>query len=307
MTKLTRILSVSRRTDIPRFYTDWFLNRIKAGFVNWKNPFNQKVTSIYLNPDEFKILVFWTRDPQKIYKNLDFLCTSGYFPFFHVTLTGFGLPLETYPVQKDQVIRSINCLSEKLSPQRVIWRYDPIIVSEHFNENWHLQNFEKIARELSGSVKMCYFSFVDCYSKTIRNLSKNGIKTIEPGCTMKKVLSHSLAEIAEKYGITMFSCCENDLESERIKRGHCIDAPFLNDLLNLSKTCSQDQEIPKISGNFQIDSKPAPTREGCGCWRSVDIGSYNTCAGGCLYCYATSNHLAADKYFLEHDSMRDSL
>ncbi|MBF0407896.1 MAG: DUF1848 domain-containing protein [Candidatus Riflebacteria bacterium] len=268
-----RILSVSRRTDIPRFYCDWFLQKVRDRCVEYNNPFNRKVIKANLTSDEFRVIVFWTRDPSELSDNIAFLQNEGFFPYFHVTMTNYGFPLEQNPPEISKVVQAFRKLAEIVGPACIVWRYDPIILSACLTEEWHVKNFSTLAQTLSGTVGCCYISFVDLYSKTLRNLKKFEIVAVEPDIIAKTRLAERLNETAARFNIPVFTCCEDELST--IPKGHCIDAPHL----------------AKLSGEPSISkARKSPTRKQCGCWHAVDIGTYNTCHGGCIYCYATTNH-----------------
>ena len=163
------ILSVSRRTDIPAFYSEWFYNRIKEGYVYVRNPMNiHQVSKINLSPDVIDCIVFWSKNPRPMLRRLDEL--KDYLYYFQFTINPYDIGLEVNVPTKNSIIDTFKELSSKIGPDRVIWRYDPIIITDKVTIEYHIKYFEEIARRLSGYTKTCVISFLDLYKKTERNL-----------------------------------------------------------------------------------------------------------------------------------------
>ncbi|RMD02533.1 DUF1848 domain-containing protein [Clostridium autoethanogenum] len=271
------ILSVSRRTDIPAFYSDWFFNRIKEGFVLVKNPFNSKqVSKVILNPKVIDCIVFWTKNPKKMMKRLDEIKEYNY--YFQFTLNSYDKTLETNVPEKKYLVNTFIELSKRIGKDRVIWRYDPIILTDKFTKDYHYKWFEYLAKRLSPYTNKCVISFLDLYRKTERNLKEINILPIDKDDMFE--LAEKFSKIASKYNVTIETCSEEiDLSKFNIKHGKCID----------------DRLISKVvDEKLSIDKDPNQ-REVCGCVKSIDIGAYNTCNHGCLYCYANFNRDAAEK------------
>ena len=263
------ILSVSRRTDIPAFYSDWFFNRMKEGFVCVRNPMNiHQVSKIELSPDVIDCIVFWSKNPKPMLPRLDEL--KDYMYYFQFTITPYDKDMERNIPDKEKVV--IPCfkeLSEKIGPKRVIWRYDPILLTEKMDMDYHIRYFEEIAKRLKGYTDTCVISFVDLYKKTQSNLKDTQAR--EPSLKEMMEIAAKMFVIAQKYGITIQTCAEEiALESVGIKHGKCIDNALIEDLLGVKLVVSKDPN----------------QRKECGCVQSIDIGEYNTCAHGCKYCYA---------------------
>ncbi len=163
------IISASRKTDIPAFYSEWFMNRIKDGVVYSRNPFNiNQISKIPLNPEVVDCIVFWTKNPIPMISCLDELKEFNY--YFQFTLTGYGKDVETdVPDKKKELIPAFIELAKKIGPQKVIWRYDPIAINERYTAEYHLKAFGDIAEALNGSTEKCVISFVDFYQKTQKN------------------------------------------------------------------------------------------------------------------------------------------
>ncbi|OAA95149.1 DUF1848 domain-containing protein [Clostridium coskatii] len=277
------ILSVSRRTDIPAFYSDWFFNRIKEGFVLVKNPFNSKqVSKVSLNPKVIDCIVFWTKNPKKMTKRLNEIKEYNY--YFQFTLNSYDKTLETNVPEKKYLINTFIELSKRIGKDRVIWRYDPIILTDKFTKDYHYKWFEYLARKLCPYTKKCVISFLDLYRKTERNLKEINILPIDKDDMFE--LAEKFSKIASKYNVTIETCSEEiDLSKFNINHGKCID----------------DRLISKISGEKLSIDKDPNQREVCGCVKSIDIGAYNTCNHACLYCYANFNRDAAEKNLLKHN------
>lgn len=266
------ILSVSRRTDIPNYYSEWFLNRIKEGYLYVRNPMNyHQVSKIELTPEVVDCIVFWTKNPEPMLQRLDML--EGYNYYFQFTLTGYGREIEpNIPHKKKEMIPIFQRLSDKIGKNSVIWRYDPIFISEKYTEEYHIKAFEEIARELEGYTQKVVISFVDLYTKMKK--AKKGTLFAE----MKEEVCHSIAkqmaDIAETHHMTIDSCAEQlDLSKYGIGHSSCIDKKL----------------VEKIIGYPIIIGKDKNQREACGCIESMEVGSYHTCPNGCKYCYANES------------------
>lgn len=266
------ILSVSRRTDIPAFYWEWFLNRVKAGFVDVRNPMNiHQVSRIDIRPNVVDCIVFWTKNAGNIIPHLDQLKDYKY--YFQYTINPYNkLIEENVPLKKD-IIENFKSLSEIIGPNRVIWRYDPILLTGNINIKYHLRYFEELAKRLQGYTQRCVISFVDLYKKTVSNT--RDLMMREPTDNEMHILAQKLSIIAKNYKMEVLSCSENiDLDAEGVKHGCCIDRSL----------------IEKIVG-YKIDvKKDKNQRKECGCVESVDLGAYNTCLHACKYCYANFNN-----------------
>ena len=263
------ILSASRRTDLPNYYSDWFLNRVKEGFLDVRNPFNAgQISRISLAPEAVDCIVFWTKNPGPMLGRLDEL--SAYDFYFQFTLTGYGPDVEAGLPDKQRVlIPTFKQLARELGFGRVVWRYDPIFISRRYTPEYHLKAFAKIAGELTGYTDLAVISFLDMYQKIRKNMERLGM---EPTGTEEMLcLAGSMAKIAADCGMAIEACAEAvDLSSAGIAHGSCIDPARIERLTGLRIQCRKD-------GNQRAE---------CGCAESVDVGAYNTCLNGCAYCYA---------------------
>ncbi|MBI4008448.1 MAG: DUF1848 domain-containing protein [Planctomycetes bacterium] len=298
---------MSRRTDVPAFYSTWFMNRVREGRVRYANPFGGQQYEVSLLPEDVHAFVFWSKDYKPMIKHLTELESRGYDFYFHFTITGLsalGGLFEGHVPPAKEAIKTFKMLSERYGPKRVLWRFDPIIISNITGADYYKKSFAEIAAHLKGTTERCYFSFVCLYEKVRKNLlklarPKNGgftksaqhVICTDPDRTFKISLANDLADIAGKYGITLYSCCGDYLVSDRIKKAQCIDGELLYTLF---------PHKPK-------QTKVNPTRKECGCVVSRDIGAYDTCPHGCIYCYANINKALAYKRYSAHNPGADML
>lgn len=272
------ILSASRRTDIPAFYSDWFFERLKAGYLYVRNPMNaHQISHIDLSPEVVDCIVFWTKDPTGMLGRLDEL--EGYPYYFQFTLTGYGRDLERcLPDKKAALIPCFQQLSRRLGKERVIWRYDPIVLNERYTPAYHQRAFQAIADSLAGYTEKVVISFVDLYDKVRRNTRDQNLRDIAEGEMVE--LARRMVELAAQRGMVVESCAEKiDLHAVGVEHGCCIDPRLIQRLLGEPLKCGKDKS----------------QRPECGCVESIDVGAYNTCRHGCLYCYANFNQTLVEK------------
>lgn len=281
------ILSVSRRTDIPAFYSDWFMNRIRAGFVYVRNPFNlNQISRIELNSEITDCIVFWSKNPVPIIRHLNELDERKYKYYFQFTITPYSDDLEAAVENKDKIIDTFIKLSQKIGKEKVILRYDPIILTDKYNYDFHFAAFENILSRLHNYTEKAVISFMDSYKKTDRNMKGINLINIKPEDMYKiaAVFSH----IAEKYNMAVETCAEAiDLSAYGIGHGKCIDGDLIEKIIGY-----------KIKNKDRKDGN----REHCGCMKCIDIGEYDTCIHGCLYCYANTNKNETCRNYKLHDT-----
>lgn len=266
------IISASRRTDIPTYYSEWFMNRIREGYALARNPMNaHQVSRISLSPEVVDGIVFWTKNPAPMLDKLPQLKDFMY--YFQFTLNAYEQDVEAgVPLKHKYIVPTFQRLSEMIGPERVVWRYDPILVSDKYTFDYHVKYFELLAKKLASYTQKCTISFLDMYVKTERNVAGLNIQpwTLE----LQDAMAKSLAEIAHSYGLELETCAEGiELEKYGIKHAHCIDGELFAKLLGCPLKVGKDKN----------------QRKECGCVDSVDIGAYNTCRNGCRYCYANFN------------------
>lgn len=263
------ILSVSRRTDIPAWYSEWFLRRLQVGEVMVRNPVNfHQVSRIPLSPDVVDGIVFWTKNPLPMMERLRELEPYPY--YFQFTLNAYGRDVEpNVPSKSVVLVPAFQELSRRIGRERVCWRYDPILLSSKYTVEYHCRYFEKLAQLLHPYTEQCTISFIDLYQNTSKRLRTIGGRV--PERREMLVLAQRMAEIAGRYGLRLKTCAEEiGLEQLGIEHGSCIDRGRLERI-----------------GGFRLDVQKDPNqRPVCGCAAAVDIGCYDTCKGGCLYCYA---------------------
>jgi hypothetical protein len=268
------IISASRRTDIPTFYSQWFANRVREGYCCVRNPFNaHQVSRISLDPSVVDCIVFWTKNPAPMLPRLDAFADYTY--YFQFTLTGYGHDVEgNLPDKNEVLIPTFQRLSREVGPERVIWRYDPIAFTERYPASYHLRAISKISEQLEGCTEKCVISFVDRYRRNARALDEMGVTgTDERELESQGILDFcgKLVGIASSHGMTVASCAEKaDLSSVGVAHNACVDGELIARLVGAPLKVGKDKT----------------QRPECGCVSSIDIGSYNTCDNGCRYCYA---------------------
>lgn len=260
------IISASRRTDIPAHYSDWFFNRLREGYVMAANPRNaRQVRRVSLKPEDVDGIVFWTKNPQPCLPRLFEL--SDYAYYFQVTVTPYGTDVEPGIPLKEDVISAVLRLSDEIGPARVVWRYDPILLSGKYSKGFHYEAFGAMARRLAGRAARCTVSFLDMYKNTARNALAMGLLPMTEADMLE--MAEKIAAIAKEYGIPVDACAEEtDFSRLGIGRARCVDPSILS--------AGRPVEFKRQKGQ----------RPACGCADSVDIGAYNTCPNGCKYCYA---------------------
>lgn len=248
------IISASRRTDIPALFSEWFYNRLQAGYVLLRNPYNPlQVGRVTLSPDKVDGFVFWTKNAAPMLDRIQELDEYRY--YFQFTITPYGKDVEkNIPDKKEVVIPAF----KKIGMGRTIWRYDPIFINDTYTVEYHISKFREMAQALEGYTDKAVMSFVDFYRTA--NLEPLNIRVLD--CDQQNELAEKLAEIAASHGITLSSCAEN----LSLPHSACIDGKM-----------------------FGVNELKDPNQRGmCQCVKSVDIGAYSTCSNGCQYCYA--NH-----------------
>ena len=277
------LLSASRRTDVPAFFHEWFFNRLREGFVLVRNPMNAgQIRRVQLAPELVDCIVFWTKNPDPMIPRLGGL--DGYQYYFQFSLTPYGRDAETRLPDKAKIVDTFKRLSDRLGPHRVVWRYDPIFVNARYTVSFHAESFGSTARALRGYTEKATISFMDMYRKTERNMAALAPETLGPEAKLD--IAGRLAAAARENSLTMDACAEDiDLSVHGISRAKCID----------------DRLVARIAG-YRIDAKKDKSqRRECGCVAAVDVGAYDTCLHGCLYCYANRGFGAARENAQNHD------
>lgn len=284
------VVSASRRTDIPGLYWRWFKRRLEAGHCHWVNPFNAKqVFRVSLLPEDVAAIVFWTRNAGPMLRDIPWLERRGYAFYVQYTLNGYPSELERSSPVERQALDALRRLSDMVGPERVIWRYDPIILSSITPREYHLEKFSELAADLDGASSSVYISFCDPYGRTKRHFKRLRDET---GVTFRfgdraehARLTSDLLRLAKQHRLKLFTCAEAGLEVPGVGAGSCIDQRL----------------IGRLRPDLEFQLKAAPTREACGCVEAADIGAFDTCVFGCEYCYANQSGAAAKKRHRDHD------
>lgn len=281
------IISASRRTDIPSCYSDWFFNRIKEGFVLVRNPMNiHQVSRIKLTPDVVDGIVFWTKNPLPMLNRIGEL--KKYMYYFQFTITPYGRDVEpNLPPKNNEILTAFKRLSDLVGADRVVWRYDPIMISEKYSMEYHVRAFKKIAEELHSYTHKVTISFIDEDYRGVKSNIKE-LALLDFLAATQVEISSTLAEIAHGYGLNIDTCAEKiDLHQFGIEHARCID----------------DRLLSKLLGNHLNIDKDKTQRLECGCVASIDIGMYNTCRNGCRYCYANYNQNTVAGNYAKHNPL----
>lgn len=293
------IISASRRTDIPAFYSEWFMNRIRAGYCAVPNPFNRnQISYVSLKPVDVDVIVFWTRNSTPMLPYLEELDRLGLRYYFQFTILRNPRHLDEKTPPLSSALGAFKKLSDKISPSKIIWRYDPIIFTKDTGVRFHVDNYRKIAADLRGYTQRSVISVVDFYkkiNKRLRQLQESGSPIIpysgQPDSNFE-YLMNSLVESASQNGMEIVSCAEDlDLTLYGVRPGKCVDDEFIHKVFGLDVTHKKDPS-----------QRPA-----CGCVASKDIGAYDTCLFGCQYCYATTSFERAQINHSEHNPQSPSL
>lgn len=293
------IISASRRTDIPAFYSEWFMNRIRGGYCAVPNPYNRnQVSWVSLKPKDVDVIVFWTRNPKPLMSHLDELDQLGYRYYFQYTVLDNPNVIDPKSPPLASALKTFRQLSDRVGAERVIWRYDPIVFSPVSGPQYHALKHRQVAAALQGYTRRCVISIVDIYakaSKRLASLKAQGFEIEDCGGEIGgpvTALIVELVETAKAYQMEVFSCSETlNLQALGVTPGKCVD----------------DAYIAKIFGVEVGEKKDASQRKACGCVVSKDIGMYDSCLFGCQYCYATQSFERARINHAEHNPLSAAL
>ena len=287
------IVSASRRTDLPAFYTPWLYRRLCEGYALTRGPYRpHRLSRVPLSASVLDGVVFWSKNPAPLLegpgRDALALLKSWGVPFYvQFTITPYGPELEPGLPGKGELLRLFRRMAAAWGPGRVVWRYDPVIVSGAYTAAYHRERFAQMAAELAGAADECVFSFLDLYPKA--KARSAGLADREVPAAVQRELALSFAETAAKTGLRLRSCCEAlgmlDRAQSGIHPGACVDP----------------QRLERLGGFSLRVHKDAGQRPGCGCAESVDIGMYTSCTHGCVYCYATASAKKAAENRAGHD------
>ena len=293
------IISASRRTDIPAFYAEWFINRVRAGYCTVPNPFNrQQISRVSLLPADVDVIVFWTRHPKPLFPYLAELDQCGYHYYFQYTILGYPPEIDPKAPRREVAINTFRALAERVGPERLVWRYDPIVFSQLTDAEYHAENYAQTAAALRGFNTRSVVSVMDMYAKIRKRmaaLNAQGVGLVEyDGSPSPRFadLMKSLVDSAAQNGMQIQSCAEElDLAGYGIKPGSCVDAEYFATTFGAKVGRQKDPH----------------QRQACGCVISKDIGMYESCLFGCQYCYATGNFERARENQTQHNPQSPSL
>ena len=276
------IINTGQRTDIPAFYSKWFMNRIREGYVLVRNPYYPSlVTKFLLNPDVVDVIGFCTKNPRPMFKYLDELKPFG--QFWYISITGFDKDIEPNVPSIDQVIEDFKFLSYKVGKNAIALRYTPIIINEKYTLQRHIDTFEYITSKLEGYTSLAVFGFVDIYDK----LKRNHPEIIDCDDSLKIIIAKEFLKIANKHHMELRLCSK-----EKWLSSYGIDV----------NGCMRLEDYERAIGfSLKLTKKMEARRGYCTCYLSNDIGSYNSCLHLCSYCYANGNPNLVLSNFKKHD------
>jgi hypothetical protein len=294
------IISASYKTDIPTFYGEWLMNRLQAGYCKMVNPYGRQIYTISLLREDVDGFVFWTKNIGPFLKYLPEVREKGYPFIVQHTINGYPRELEFRVINHAQTVEHIKRLAGDYGSDVVVWRYDPIVFSSLTPIDWHRNNFQRLAQSLQGTTDEVVISFAQIYRKTKRNMDWAAQKfnfdwaDHEMLCEEKgRDLAIEFAEVASAYGMQLKICSQKAfLVPGIVEEARCVDADRLEKVAHCS---------------IASKSKQKGNRKECGCFASRDIGEYDTCPHGCIYCYAVHNRELALSRFKEHDPLSEFL
>jgi hypothetical protein len=288
------IISASYKTDIPAFYGEWFRRRLAAGYCRTVNPYGRQISIVPLERKSVDGFVFWTRNPAPFLTALEEVRERG-FPFvLQMTITGYPRALDAATLAPEQAAEHLRTVALRYGPRVAVWRYDPVVFTSLTPPAWHREHFARLAGSLAGAVDEVVVSLAQIYRKTARNMGAAArafrFDWRDPPAEEKRALLAELAAIARTHGMTPTLCGQPELLVEGVGEARCIDAGRLGDV------AGQEIAAPLKSH-----------RQRCGCYASRDIGEYDTCPHGCVYCYAVQSRTAAKRRFRAHDPRSEFL
>lgn len=288
------IVSASYKTDIPTFYGEWFMRRLRTGYCKVVNPYSRQVYRVALDRQAVNGFVFWTKNIAPFLKHLPEVRERG-FPFVvQYTINGYPRELETAVVDAECSVETAWKLRELFGPHALVWRYDTIVTSSLTPLEFHVENFRRIASRLEGATNEVVVSFAQLYKKTLRNMDAAsrgaGFQWHDPSDDEKRELLRRLVRCAREHRMQLSVCSQRGLLVDGAVDAKCVDAQRLSDLAGSSIRA-------RLQGN----------RKECGCFESRDIGDYDTCPHGCIYCYAVQNRDVALARYRKHDPKSELL
>ena len=277
------IIQTGMRTDIPAFYSKWFINRIKEGFVLVRNPYNPlQVTRYSLSPEVVDLISFCTKNPAPMLPEMHHL--EPYGQYWFVTITPYGKDIEPNVPDKMEVMENFKLLSDIVGVNRIGWRYDPIFTDGVRSAEWHIGRFMEMAENLAGYTKTCVISFIDIYKKVERNFPEaSPVKQEE-----RISIGRAIIEIAGEYGMTVRPCAEGNYLSQ-----YGADCSGCMTVKTYETALDSRLNVPKRAKNQRNGE--------CACLLGTDIGAYDTCGHLCRYCYANTDPGLIKENMRKHD------
>jgi Domain of unknown function (DUF1848) len=282
------IISASYKTDIPTFYGDWFLNRLRAGYCKTLNPYNLRINRVSLRPEDVDGFVFWTKNIGPFLKHLPKVqATQVPFVIQH-TINGYPRTLEQSVVHPEKAVSNLLRVAETYGQRVCVWRYDTVVLSSLTPREFHEDSFSKLAKELEGATDEVVVSFAHIYKKTRRNMDHSarelGFEWTDPDEVWKRELLARFVDIARTHHMSVCVCSQPQFLVPGSSEARCIDSHRLQALAGRS-----------------IPAREKGNRPDCRCSEAKDIGEYDTCPHGCVYCYAVQNRQLAVRRFREHN------
>ena len=288
------IVSASYRTDIPAFYAEWFLRRLDAGFALVRNPYSAQMYRVDLRRERVTGFVFWTRNFAPLLEHLDRLQSFGRPFLVQFTITDYPRAIEPAVIPAEKAVAQMHRLAREVHPLCPVWRYDPVLFTSLTPPAFHLANFRALAAQLEGATDEVVISFAQIYAKSRRNLDaaarRHGFSWEDPPDEAKRGLAERLAEEAGRHGMRLTVCSQPEYLAPGAEEARCVDA----------------RRLARISGE-PVTAPLKGNRPGCACHESRDIGDYDTCPHGCLYCYAVRRRRLALARYRTHDPASASL
>ncbi len=306
------IISTSRATDIPAFFSTWFRNRLDAGYLRWTNPFNAKQVQ-YVSFRKTRVIVFWSKNPKPLIRYLPEIDAKGLNYYFHFTLNDYeidGLEPNVPPLK--QRVETFKTLAELIGKERVIWRFDPLILTDSITIDVLIDRIARVADMLLGYTKKLVISFADInnYKKVQNNLARRKVRYRDFTPDLMTELAQRLSVLNREWGLEIATCAEEiDLDRYGISHNRCIDDHLMVDLFNDDTALMNFLGYePDLFGKpFRPDLKDKGQRKQCGCIVSKDIGTYNTCCHLCTYCYANASWNSVKNRMSKHNPDSESL
>ncbi len=289
------IISASYKTDIPTFYGEWFMNRVRAGYCKIVNPWNRnQISRVSLDLQDVDGIIFWTKNIAPFLPHLKEIHGLGYRFIVQHTINNYPRALEHSVVDAQRSVQHLREVSNAYGPRTCVWRYDTIIMSSLTPPEFHRENFARLCDDLNGVTDEVVVSFANLYQKTLRNMNRAGeefgFTWHDPTADEKRSLLRDLIPIANAKGMQVTVCSQPDLVVPGTSEARCIDA----------------RRLEEVTGR-SIRAELRGARKECGCFASKDIGDYDTCPHGCVYCYAVQNRSLAQRRYHEHDPQSEFL